>query len=822
MIESDVRLIFDKLVDYAYDNKWHLYVAKGGQRQSSLLAHSLTVADLAISLLDFVDKTNLKQNARKRLLIAAFFHDCFKPSEHFQKAITHEGGSDFTHIEPEEFAKLLRNNKELMASLGLTSDDIESIVAIYAFHGKISESAIHFLGSIRSGVYGDEEFLARILTLADGLASKKTVHEVRNLKVNGLLGNNTFEYHEVAIIRGVLTQILHSTIEDEAKSLGLTPILWYPEGTVYIGQHDLSLDVDKVKKNFEDKVRKFIDENANETQVVSAVFGGIGQRIIKSPEILFSSDKAIKVFLEHIVKEKFAKPSNLQKNPEEAVFNLLLITKGIANALCEETGLDDKEVIQKLKDMVIDPMNLRFNVSQLKKIAHTLPSSEKQEVLKTIGSAIKSYQNPSDFVEKLYSCMLNFGTWCRTQYISNVKNDLIKVVSEFIVSEISHPFIFSKNYPEASYKAYTDGKSKGTPICVFCGNKAEKELVASLVEKGGSETFINFLVGGSKIGSGNKAMVCKVCDLELKLRSLLAKGYSVFFLFPQFSVSRNTFMIASEELVKEKSPIDLGALSKEIARNGVSVIRPFKLKELVSLKEEKALILRRIEEFIEENEDVKHYLIGDFSKEDLKKMDNRQIAEALISGRLKIRNEELNKKLADELSLFRYSYPTGNYILFTVGIHKDKYDTDDTFLIRKIYLSLVLFLIFQSVVYIQETNEIEVLIFDEIHGVVKYPSSLGIRDIERFFGWRNGWVPISLSIEKSIEKLSSAFQVEEYFQKSQQGKKGLLLEVMREPAGKILNKYISNVKKFSPELVRLLDKLAQEADSHQQIGDKRR
>jgi HD superfamily phosphodiesterase len=95
MERNDLKLTFNKLIDYAYEHKWHLYVAKGGQRQSNVLAHSLTVADLAVSLLDYVNKANLKQNAQKRLLVAAFFHDCFKLSEHFQKSITHEGESDY-------------------------------------------------------------------------------------------------------------------------------------------------------------------------------------------------------------------------------------------------------------------------------------------------------------------------------------------------------------------------------------------------------------------------------------------------------------------------------------------------------------------------------------------------------------------------------------------------------------------------------------------------------------------------------------------------------------------------------------------------------
>jgi len=822
MERNDLKLTFNKLIGYAYEHKWHLYVAKGGRRQSNVLAHSLTVADLAVSLLDYVNKTNLKQNTQKRLLVAAFFHDYFKLSEHFQKSITHEGESDFTHIEPEKLLDTFKRNEDLVNSLGLTSGDINSIVAIYAFQGKKVESAIHFLGSTYSGTYGDEEFLSRVLTLADDLASKKTVSEVKNLKIDALLEHYTLDYHEIAFVRGILTQILHSTVEEEAKNQGLIPILWYPEGTVYIGQKSLNLNIDKIKRNFEEMVREFI-ENANEVKLSSAIFGGIGQTVIKSPEILFSSDKSMKVFLEEMIK-RYAKPSSLQKNPGEAVFNLLLIAKGIVKALCDKTSLDEEHVVQKLKEVVIDPMNLDFNVRQLKKFAHTLPHNEKQKVVDAINTSIKKYQNPEDFIKSFKVCMLTFGNWCREQYTRNIKHDLIKDVSELIVNEVTHPFIFDKMYLEESYRAYVDGKSKGTPVCVFCNNKAEKELVASLVEEGGSESFINLLVGGSKISGGNKAMICKVCELELMLRSLLANGQSIFFIFPQFNISRNVFFMTSESLKKEMLDItetiplsDLDALSRKITRHGVYVVRPFKLKELIFLRGEKnSNQMRIIRKFVEKYEDIiKGYLVGNVSKKELEEMNSSEIAEALINGTLKINNEELHKEFLDNLSKFEHVYQTGNYILFATTINKGNYDTDDTFLIRKIYLALILSLIFQGVVYVQEFNE--TFIFKDIQGIVKYVPSLGIRDIEKYFKWKNGWVPISFSIEKSVEKLSSAFQIESYFTRIQQARKGFLLEIMREPVGKTLNKYVISTNRFSPELVRLLDKLAQEVDSHQQL-----
>ncbi|NHV06150.1 MAG: hypothetical protein HA495_02295 [Thaumarchaeota archaeon] len=201
-------------------------------------------------------------------------------------------------------------------------------------------------------------------------------------------------------------------------------------------------------------------------------------------------------------------------------------------------------------------------------------------------------------------------------------------------------------------------------------------------------------------------------------------------------------------------------------------------------------------------------------------MNSSEIAEALINGKLKINNEELYKEFLDNLSKFEYVYQTGNYILFMTTINKGNYDTDDTFLIRKIYLALILSLVFQGVVYAQEFNE--TFIFKDIQGIVKYVPSLGIRDIEKYFGWKNGWVPISFSIEKSVEKLSSAFQIESYFIRIQQARKGFLLEIMREPVGKTLNKYAISTNRSSPELelVQLLDKLAQEVDSHQQLVTK--
>ena len=92
LLQTTDEQLYRLIQDFAEKRKWHLKYAKFNWRShQSLLTHSLNVASLSASLLDFLDKKGLikavDEKLRFQVILTGFLHDSGKESEIFQEAV---------------------------------------------------------------------------------------------------------------------------------------------------------------------------------------------------------------------------------------------------------------------------------------------------------------------------------------------------------------------------------------------------------------------------------------------------------------------------------------------------------------------------------------------------------------------------------------------------------------------------------------------------------------------------------------------------------------------------------------------------------------
>ena len=91
LLQTTDEELYRLIQDFAEKRRWHLKYAKFNWRShQSLLTHSLNVASLSASLLDFLDKKGLikvDEKLRLQIILTGFLHDSGKESELSKKLL---------------------------------------------------------------------------------------------------------------------------------------------------------------------------------------------------------------------------------------------------------------------------------------------------------------------------------------------------------------------------------------------------------------------------------------------------------------------------------------------------------------------------------------------------------------------------------------------------------------------------------------------------------------------------------------------------------------------------------------------------------------
>ncbi len=837
--------LIEELRRIAVKNNWHLKYAKFGELgHQNLLMHSLSVMSIALRIAEVI---GLEQEKYEILVISGFLHDALKSSDRWQRAIKERGSvpEDFWQRNPEELNRIIDQYSD---ELGIP-DHVRKAVKDIIYVVESIESVENLLEALKSR---PDSTVAHIIELADKIGSFKEPMEVERVSSDSKLATIlrkfglVLDYHQVDIVRGITTQLLHKGIMKAYEKAGYTPVAFFSTGTIYIGKRENVREITEsdIIECVNEAIRSFYERNAK--KLGEAAYGAIGQTVIKVPEFLFFSDATIKSFWE-FVSGKF-------DDVKKYIINMTIIRNSIINLLGQNDEV--KNVLNELRKELYEKYGIEDHIFDLSlKIIHKSSKDEKEVLVKGIlNSALGKKE--SDLKEELKEIYLNFTL--KLLKIGQEKYNLNKrlcEISKILISDLIHPVISGgaesrERILDESFSKYSEGKENKPPLCVLCGRPAERKAIASLVGEG-AETFLNLLRGGRIIGGDAKAWLCDLCYAEFEMRSILGGGgqkrfEEIIYILPQISIGfliveklkqsvehaianwqvtngiEGNYLHWAEKIVKEPEEIDPLSnwselfnilIDKKKQKQNERKIKKI-IKELLESNEGYREILEKTYGDISEELILERYLDNSLKKDLVDRSTPNSLEKAIGMAFI----EELERKLREKKVLVEREIVVSespNYILIGMQKLRSYNESEASSMIRKLFIGAFQALVFQSTVIFASKNDVLRRPHLISKGYVKIPHNIIVKELLRRYriGYTKvlgkefyGWVGFD-DIIRTLKILGAAVLVEDILRRAGADYgANTLLEILKRSPGVILNRFVQNVesKSIKREALKLL------------------
>lgn len=826
-----------RLAEIGLSKKWHLIEAKWGKSgTSSLLAHSLTVAGLTKDIMDIIGEFN--ESDKRVGIILSFFHDMLKENYSSRK-IVQEHGRLLDKLFSEDI------NKEIIGilkELDISDKEIEQVISMLPYGAM--QGTEHLTILLKKKENYDNPRVRRIVhDISDPLASQKNIDNFSDLEITLKESLKEFglvlKYHKVSIIRGVLTSILHQTMHQIYENAGFKPVLFYPEGTVYLGKGDLKEpEFSSFNTLYWDNLQKYLNDISKSRQLGYEAIGRVNVSAIKAPRFVYMNDKTLEEFWDAAKNQNVILEPNIEEYKKIDLSSQKALEKEILEEYIKErVGLyylflylkavlehatnnwENDEAIDNLNTILdIELQNSTLNKEEffdlLKSISHTKSKENKIET----GTIIRSIFPQNLSRKEVLEVALNFckKLSLKVRSYANQYYGLKSIdIPGQMLDEVAHPRIGNTStIIENVWESYTNGKERGTPICILCGRKPSRDAIAGLLGK--SQTFTNFLRGGSKIGVGNKLSVCDLCDIEMSIRILYTKtsDFEEYYLIPQINLSsidaERWFDIAakllegykifginsiSDDLRWAKIIIDdreitiFDKISNTLNRYTSRLLNDLGKKDKEALSK---LIKSSIIDAIKKDYDDSYEKFA--YENSLKDKNIDELIKSILSG-----DDETLWAIGGYLEGINTSniksflaMITPNYALVSYPLTKpESEDWQAAIYLRHLFRGAILSRLFLSSVIVKELRY-EPLIDVIPHGAVKIPTNLQFDRVFKNMGivLYNGWLKID-DVDKALVKLSSLLLLAEEM-KLPYGKsrKGELVTIIDDIPGRTLNRLV--------------------------------
>lgn len=854
----DIDELFELLSSFGEKRFWHLKYAKFNRRiHQSLLAHSLNVGSLSLSLLEYLEAQRLVEltpKLRIQIILTGFLHDAGKEQDSYQNAVENylKGiGSeplDFGHQHYEDFQATVDSLRKFVEDeISLFDDSVtlwDEIVWSITSMGR-REDAAAVSQNFKRAPSDDALLCKEIVHAADLMMSKRTAEETASVDLNGrILPRLQLTFSKVSAVRGILTQFLHMALEEQFTEAGFKPILWFPNGTVYVGTADMKVPMIDSQK-LVNLIRKKMDDillKSRPLQMAKASYGNLMWQVIAAPEFLFTSDKVIHAFWQYIARQKFAKfapkrPSDL-KDTEKTIyklisdrltgedelnklvflgryvsdFNLLIVLFAARKELLDkakavgvyEQALEE-EATRAIHETLAETLNIPIEqFTSWPEIAFQTKSERRLPVITTLWLSTY-YSNPDDwqsrFLNALESATIKLADlW--NKYIPNKYSQ----VAHLLLSDVSYPLdprTLVRTLEDLT-KTVVDGKTgHGTPTCQQCGGVATCEAQAKLFVY--SEIYHDNLIAGSKVGGGNKIRVCELCEFEEKLRSVfITRGrepFSAFYIFPHFALSRNQhrdWQKKSYEIAENRGKLPSLLQIERWAEIGIqdNIGSSSPLTEKLGFSTNQ--LAWAIEQVAEENglEDDLSSMID--IPLDVK--DGKTLASYLNQGKCKMK-DRYEKEVYQILNRFEPVYLSPNFLLFlTRDTVADSKEPESSAAIKWLFVRLLLARRFLATVLTDDSVRQE----GAMLGYTMVPANIVLKSLDQKIG-RKGWVPIP-ELDMALKRLAALFLIARELSNADASYgNATLLRLLKEEPGRVLVRITNGNKSYPRKVLPYLE-----------------
>lgn len=598
--EANLDAIEASFVSVALKRDWHHKYAKFGKQAQSLFVHSLNAFSVARVIGNLVFE--LSDDDLVLVCAAAFVHDYQKENESWQDAAKgFMSGKKPKRTTFRHDSGTANDLNQLNTVLDEVSSSLPSDQSLVQYTQRILNMVVYTHDTEnradvakRKLEVGPIDPLTRVVRLADSIASVKTLESIKSKERDPdipIEKEVAFDYHEISVVRGVVSCFLNEALVQLMREAGYIPLLYFGSGAVYIRIGD-EIPVDEPGKRIRDMIMKqfsdFQHSRVYSNGLANAVIGPLTQmkwpgiELVQSahiPELVryISSMAATNkktTFGDSYYDEQCEKGDEYKK----ALDDFVNLTRSTSSAAILSEMISDYNVLVYVFDFInryrafvtseaiteFDrdvnewmPSTLgKFTVDELAGISNRSPAPVRTSAITTLWKiGDENLHTRKDRRKVIEDGCIALLTNVVEKYSKNLPQVFNTGTIRQLLSEIHHlPEHLTapediRNLSEMVYSKYCRGKNETKRLCSLCGMPSEKEAPAVLFGEG-SEKFSNTLPGGAKIGGTRKAQVCQLCMFEATLRGFFfpTAPYGTLFILPDMSLSPSAFKLWSDTI----------------------------------------------------------------------------------------------------------------------------------------------------------------------------------------------------------------------------------------------------------------------------------
>jgi len=814
--------LYMKFVKTGLERMWHTKLAKVRGGSVSLLAHSLNVMSFTETILKVMKKDD--ETSCRIAIAASFFHDFGKETDEFQRVIVEGGVEPHKHIPEKVVIPMLRQ-------IGFNVEDAKEALGIARAMESIEDT--EHLADIL-GHPPKRTDLVEVVRLADLFAALRSVDEVSRLgtttkRLLDKLGL-TVRYHKFSVVRGMLTQLAHRAMHKLYSRKNFYPLIYFPNGTVYIGRGNLDIQFDEVTEALKEEFDCLFGAELAD-KLGRTAFGTIAGTHIKSPDFLYISDKTVEEFWNYVRSRRFiSKPTVTkdkikvykQHHPEldlslaedcvreiDALFYILVLLNDIANHAAE--GVPEAKA--KFKGLLKEILKVGEKFAdQLRGISHTTPFEKRLDIIESlIKQAGFEDMKRLEKVDALINTAVNISK-VLSKSARKKHNPKTEKLADLIIGEMQSPLMNApREQTSRIWENYKKGKHRGSPVCVLCGGSPYETATASLIGSG-TESFSNFLMAGTSIGGENKIRLCLLCSYEARIRSLLLPNAAeVIYVFPQVAGGEETWnrwQQSADALINDMESNGISPLTQwsqwaeKIESNRINEPVSTILAE-ITLSQQKRHI-RNVERILKEEYSSVEEVPEIWGTPNVEVKRFIDLAEKVVREEIEPNPEfkEVMRRKLGEMSRARIIYRCPNYLLILSSIpirrgRGTQQESETASFLRKTFVGAILARLFLGAVVFPQFP-LELLYDFHTYGYVKVPMKIGLRETYRKLNI-DEWIRIP-QIDAVLLQLASLFLLERTFQGAGAGYgKDTLLHLAKRQPGESLNRLLQSGTRMKAE-----------------------
>jgi len=567
LIENEfVEIIYPKLIEYGF----HITPAKWGEvSQQSKLAHILNGVFPVFRIFEFLENEGQKfqEDFKRETICAIVIHDVLKGIKR-----------DHTDVELKEVKDWVEKLSLKHFYPALNEKDMRAIIAA------------HMKWSLRKGAILTSDLDPRVLVLvnlADYLSSMETPDQfdVAQRTLEEINPSFMLIYHKISDVRGYITGFIHIVLEEILKEkCGAIPLLYFPNGTVYIGKKEKILKTDLVDPAFSEdifhKLQKKVEGEISEDLLDNWINPtSTGNPINPLSFFFFSLEKVLDKTKEKQIEIYGRRQEKWGRATTPDQYSQRLRDKGIEITFTEEdvllapyfrivrfilSKIEKKSPIEATLTLA-DLLNVKLPLSireQMEKDPKALTASAAFDDCRILAKFYLDKVDPdrtikfSEIIETLNKKCKEFLKIDSKKFASLIPPGLKVMWNEVNGYLYENLLINGKRLvltqDDKDHLKHVQ-KTKGVSMCPIC-NRATK----------GIKQFIDFTKVSSQVFTNwqppwkpkETRKICGVCYIEFVLRNTFfnidelkdERSYLLLFMFPQYSFTPVLEKMLSEKL----------------------------------------------------------------------------------------------------------------------------------------------------------------------------------------------------------------------------------------------------------------------------------